>query len=44
MTRELVVEIDGGQHFEDAHEKRDARRDRFLGEKGYRALRFSNLT
>jgi very-short-patch-repair endonuclease len=39
----LVVEIDGGQHFEDEHEKRDARRDRFLESKGYRVLRFSNL-
>jgi very-short-patch-repair endonuclease len=42
-SAKLVVEIDGGQHFEDAHEKRDARRDRFLAAKGYRALRFSNL-
>jgi len=39
----LVVEIDGGQHFSDEHEKRDARRDRFLTSKGYRVLRFSNL-
>jgi very-short-patch-repair endonuclease len=38
----LVIEIDGGQHFEDAQEKRDARRDRFLTSKGYRVLRFSN--
>src|SRR3984957_5247869 len=41
-SAKLVVEIDGGQHFEDAHEKRDARRDRFLAGKGYRVLRFSN--
>jgi very-short-patch-repair endonuclease len=39
----LIVEIDGGQHFEDAHEKRDARRDQFLAERGYRVLRFCNL-
>jgi very-short-patch-repair endonuclease len=39
----VIVEIDGGQHFEDAHEKRDARRDRVLTSKGYRVLRFSNL-
>jgi very-short-patch-repair endonuclease len=38
----LIVEIDGGQHFEDEQEKRDARRDRFLQSKGYRVLRFSN--
>ena len=39
----VAVEIDGGQHFEAVHEKRDARRDRFLADKGYRVLRFSNL-
>jgi very-short-patch-repair endonuclease len=38
----VIVAIDGGQHFEDAHEKRDARRDAFLVGKGYRVLRFSN--
>src|SRR5215510_5314834 len=38
----LVIEIDGGQHFESAHERRDARRDAFLGTKGFRILRFSN--
>jgi very-short-patch-repair endonuclease len=39
----LIVEIDGGQHFEDAQEKRDARRTHFLERKGYHVLRFSNL-
>ncbi len=39
----LIVEIDGGQHFEDEQEKRDARRTRFFERKGYRVLRFSNL-
>jgi very-short-patch-repair endonuclease len=38
----LVIEIDGGQHFDVEHERRDARRDRFLASKGYRVLRFSN--
>ena len=38
----LIVEIDGGQHFETEHEKHDARRDVFLTAKGYRVLRFSN--
>ena len=38
----LIIEIDGGQHFESENEKRDARRDRFLASKGYRVLRFSN--
>ena len=39
----LIVEIDGGQHFEDEQEKRDARRTHFFERKGYRVLRFSNL-
>jgi very-short-patch-repair endonuclease len=39
----LIVEIDGGQHFEDDHLKADERRDEFLRSKGYRVLRFTNL-
>jgi len=38
----LVVGIDGGQHFEAEYMKRDARRDAFLSSKGYRILRFNN--
>jgi very-short-patch-repair endonuclease len=38
----LVIELDGGQHFEDAQELRDARRDSFLRSRGFRVLRFSN--
>src|SRR5262249_19026909 len=38
----LIVELDGGQHFETEHEKRDAQRDAFLTARGYRVLRFSN--
>src|SRR5258708_10051385 len=38
----LVVELDGGQHFEPEHMKRDARRDAFLVSKGLRVLRFNN--
>ncbi|MGE0751560.1 MAG: endonuclease domain-containing protein [Variibacter sp.] len=39
----LVIEVDGGQHFEEKHLKADARRDAFLASKGYRVLRFTNL-
>ena len=39
----LIIEIDGGQHFADAHETRDKRRDAFLASKGFRVVRFSNL-
>ena len=38
----LVVELDGGQHFEPDQMKRDSRRDAFLNSKGYRVLRFNN--
>jgi very-short-patch-repair endonuclease len=38
----LVIEIDGGQHFEAQQMKRDTRRDAFLRSKGYRVLRFNN--
>jgi len=36
----LIVEIDGGQHEEQA--KADAERTRWLEEKGYRVVRFWN--
>jgi very-short-patch-repair endonuclease len=38
----LIVELDGGQHYEDGHEARDRRRDAFLIAKGFRVIRFSN--
>jgi very-short-patch-repair endonuclease len=41
-TANLIVELDGGQHFEAEHMKRDARRDAFLASKGFRVLRFYN--
>jgi very-short-patch-repair endonuclease len=42
-SAKLVIELDGGQHFNDAHALRDMRRDSFLRSKGFRVLRFSNL-
>ena len=38
----LVVELDGGQHFEDAAIKRDEDRTNFLNSRGIEVLRFSN--
>jgi very-short-patch-repair endonuclease len=38
----VVIEIEGGQHFQEEHRERDVRRDRFLTRKGYRILRFNN--
>ena len=38
----LIIELDGGQHFEAEQMRRDERRDAFLSSKGYRVLRFNN--
>ena len=39
---ELVIEVDGSQHFEQEHQQRDKLRDQKLGELGIRVLRFDN--
>jgi very-short-patch-repair endonuclease len=38
----LVIEIDGGQHFESENLKKDARRDAFLRSEGFHVLRVTN--
>ena len=38
----LVVEIDGGQHFEPEHQREDRQRDAYLAGLGLRVLRFDN--
>lgn len=40
LAARLVVEVDGGQHIDDAD--RDERRTAWLEERGYRVLRFWN--
>jgi very-short-patch-repair endonuclease len=39
----LIIELDGGQHFEPENISRDVRRDAYLQALGYHVLRFSNL-
>jgi very-short-patch-repair endonuclease len=39
----LAIEVDGGQHFEDAGQSNDKERDDWLRSKGIRVLRFTNL-
>lgn len=39
----LVVEVDGSQHLNERGIKADAKRDKFLAERGVRVLRFDNL-
>ena len=38
----LVIEIDGGQHFSDQAERRDAARSAVIEAHGFKVLRFSN--
>lgn len=39
LERRLVIEVDGGQHTDDAHMADDVRRDHWLASEGYRVLR-----
>jgi adenine-specific DNA-methyltransferase len=39
----LVIELDGGQHYEPEHEKHDAYRTRVLEALGLRVIRFTNI-
>lgn len=39
----LVIELDGGQHFEEAHQRKDQARDAHLQRMGLQVLRFDNL-
>ena len=41
-TNELIIEIDGSQHFEDKGAKSDRERDEKLFHRGFRVLRFTN--
>jgi very-short-patch-repair endonuclease len=38
----LVIELDGGQHFSDEGERKDARRSAVIEAEGFKVLRFSN--
>nr|WP_065752434.1 endonuclease domain-containing protein [Bradyrhizobium paxllaeri] len=39
----LVIELDGGQHFSDQAEQKDAARSAVIEAEGFKVLRFSNL-
>ena len=41
--RKLIVEVDGGQHFENTGITRDQERDRYLQGLGFTVLRFSDI-
>jgi very-short-patch-repair endonuclease len=38
----LVIEVDGGQHYEPEHALRDMARDKYLSDIGMRVMRFDN--
>jgi very-short-patch-repair endonuclease len=42
-SAQLVIEIDGGQHYTEEGQAQDSRRDVFLNDIGLSVLRFSNL-
>ena len=41
-SSELIIELDGSQHYEENSKENDAERDKFLAEKGFLVLRYSN--
>ena len=40
---QLVIELDGGQHYDPAQQRRDAQRTAYFEARGFRVIRFSNL-
>ena len=42
-SAQLVIEIDGGQHYTEEGQAQESRRDAFLNDIGLSVLRFSNL-
>lgn len=43
ITGRVAIEVDGSQHFEEAHLERDAERDAYLRSQGLTVLRFSSV-
>ncbi|MCM1305927.1 MAG: endonuclease domain-containing protein [Bacteroides sp.] len=41
-SAKIVIELDGGQHYDDKGIAHDKERDDFLRSKGYKVLRYSN--
>lgn len=39
----LVIEVDGGQHYEENYLQKDQERDFFMEQQGLKTLRFNNL-
>ena len=41
-SRKIVIELDGSQHYEQMHHKKDLLRDQYLASIGCKVLRYSN--
>jgi len=41
-AKRLIIELDGGHHNDDATAERDSKRQAWLGQEGYRVIRFWN--
>ena len=41
-SAKIIIELDGGQHYEKLHQQKDILRDQFFQEHGYFVLRYSN--
>lgn len=41
-SKQIVIEVDGSQHYEEAGQRKDQARDRYLNEQGYTVLRYPN--
>jgi len=44
VEHRLIVEVDGGVHFEEANKNKDIRRQRYFEQKGFSVVRFTNTT
>ena len=42
QEKQLVIEVDGGQHTEFSQHQRDSARDKYLASNGYKVIRFWN--
>ena len=42
-SKKLVIELDGSQHYEDAHKAKDEKRDQYLESLGLQVVRYTNL-
>ena len=42
-SKKLIIELDGFQHYEEKGLIKDAKRDAFLKERGYKVLRYPNV-